>query len=436
MALSPYTPMNSRCIFYSLFSLFLFALTLSAVSTKIAGLAWLTLVILGLVNWCSNESGRNFKAQELAPKERAIRLAVNIWLLATCVALILKAIPMLYWESPWNERHPELRLLLGAIGLFGLIQNRIPQNLISKIGISGGCACISAFTLLILQGPDGAPTHRIAWASGFALCILATLSFSFYFKDWRMYILLGTTLIGAFGVVLLSGVRGAMILGPIWLLNWFLSLIILNKFTGRSPRFNLNILRAAIIFIAIILILLYEMQIYSIAESRINLAFIEVSAFFTNEPNTQNTSVGARLHLWRESINIIENNIIWGTGLEQRIALIHSWGDKLESPVIRGLGHLHNEYLQSLMEHGLWGLMSFLSYTMGILFVATTLWRGDLKIAAISLFSIAVMHSVASITNMNFAHNYYPTLLSLSISITILGAILQTNKDRELSKLN
>ena len=68
-----------------------------------------------------------------------------------------------------------------------------------------------------------------------------------------------------------------------------------------------------------------------------------------------------------------------------------------------------------------------------LLLAARTLWHGGLKNQALVIGSIAIMHSIASITNMNFAHNYYPTLLSLSVSITLLGALLQTHQNQGAS---
>ena len=46
----------------------------------------------------------------------------KIWLITTAVALLLKTVPMIYWADPQSERHAEFRLLLGALGLYGLCQ--------------------------------------------------------------------------------------------------------------------------------------------------------------------------------------------------------------------------------------------------------------------------------------------------------------------------
>ena len=108
----------------------------------------------------------------------------------------------------------------------------------------------------------------------------------------------------------------------------------------------------------------------------------------------------------------------------------------MNSPVIKRLGHLHSDCLQTSLENGLWGLASFLCYVAGMLFAAKRLSQSNLKVSAQALIAIAAMYSLAGVTNMNFAHNYYPTLLSLSVTITLHFAHIEAKKQGTLFKTN
>ena len=49
---------------------------------------------------------------------------------------------------------------------------------------------------------------------------------------------------------------------------------------------------------------------------------------------------------------------------------------------------------------------------------------GDIhhKSLAAGLASVLFLHMSAELTNMNFAHNYYPTILSLAVTLLVCAA--------------
>jgi O-antigen ligase len=113
---------------------------------------------------------------------------------------------------------------------------------------------------------------------------------------------------------------------------------------------------------------------------------------------------------------------------------MRQWAEEASSPVVKSLGHLHNEYLQTLLDHGLWGLASLLSYSLGLVFMVRKLRAiGDIqdKSLAAGLASVLFLHMSAELTNMNFAHNYYPTILSLAVTLLVCaGAGLARNRSQ------
>lgn len=413
-------------------TLFLVALVFAGVHTKMAGAAWLMLAAIGFHGWWKSKDSLPGSFAPDSPHTQAVRSATGIWLIAALAAILFKAVPMFYWASTWNERHAELRLLIGALGTYGMLFVALPRQFLRWLGLATGVACLGAVVLLVHLGPSATPTNRIPWASGVALLILAAMGFSFLRHGLEKLLLAVTSVLGIGAILLLSDVRGAMAVAPIGLT--LLLLLSFNekraprKSRGFSSKGAVAVAVAATVIAMAVFALTTKTQPFTKAPARIELAASQARDFFRNAPDTQNTSVGARLHLWRQSLPEITSNLAWGVGKEQRFALINQWGEELNSRAILRLGHLHNEYLQALLEHGFWGLASFLSYTVGLLLAARTLWYRGLKNQALVIGSIAIMHSIASITNVNFAHNYYPTLLSLSVSITLLGAMLQTHQ--------
>ena len=409
----------------SLFFSFCLLLVTSSVHTKVAGAAWLLAALMGLLAWSRGRFCHNAQPNAQPLQTDGATQAARIWAIAALAALILKAIPMLYWGSSWDERHAEIRLLIGAIGIYGMSYMFLPARTLSWLAIALGVASVLATALIGLYGPNSTPTNRIPWASGVSLLTLAALGIAWLCNGWQRIALIAASLFGAMGIVFLSQVRGAMPIAVAWIILQ-ISLSLTTK-ENQGHRLDLKKCRAATIAglsVAAACLLIGISTFYTPASKRIILAKEEVIAFATNEAGNQNTSVGARLHMWSEAAPIIASNLTWGVGKEARLTHIHQWGQQLKSPAIQSLGHVHNEYLQTLLEHGLWGLASFLSYTLGMLLAARSLWRAHIKIPALTLGSIAAMHSVAEITNMNFAHNYYPTLLSLSVTVTLIAAML------------
>ena len=101
------------------------------------------------------------------------------------------------------------------------------------------------------------------------------------------------------------------------------------------------------------------------------------------------------------------------------MASIQRWGAEVNSTAALSLGHLHNNYVEELFDQGLFGLGSFLSFLAGLLYMVMRL-RKYQPMAALGMTGILFMHSTSSLTNVNFAHNYYPTMLSIAVSVCLL----------------
>lgn len=357
----------------------------------------------------------------------------KIWLITTAAALLLKTVPVIYWGDPWGERHAEFRLLLGALGLYGLCQLPLERlrrayldaHFIAWVGSGLAVACVLGLWLVLVKGSDAAPTNRIPWACALAISTCTLLTLARVVTDWRLrYFWLAASVAGLLAV-LASDVRGAYGLVLVWpVLAFYLFRI---KPDATAPRARLKtalLIAAALVLLAVLIPSRFVQQ----PLQRMQIAWPEFESSQVSSAHGANTSVGARLYMWQRSLEAIQESPWIGYGRAGRMAHIQQWGAEATSSTVKSLGHLHNEYLQTLMDHGLWGLASLLSYSLGLLWMARKLRAShDVrhKALAAGLASVVFMLMSSGISNMNFAHNYYPTVLSLAVTLLVCAAARQ-----------
>ena len=357
----------------------------------------------------------------------------RIWLITTAAALLLKTVPMMYWADPWGERHAEFRLLLGALGLYGLCQLPIERlrrthlntNYFAWVGSGLAVACALALWLVLVKGSDAAPTNRIPWACALAIssCALLTLA-RLESTSGRLYlqVLWVTASFAGLLAVLASHTRGAYGLALAWpVLAFYLFTV---NATPRVPRQRQKVtllVAAALLVVAGLIPTRFVQQ----PLERLQTARTEMTGSQVSAAQGANTSVGARLYMWQRSLEAIKTSPWIGYGRAGRMAHIQKWGDEAASSTVKSLGHLHNEYLQTLMDHGLWGLASLLSYSLGMVLMVRKLRAShDVrhKALAAGLAGVVFMLMSSGLSNMNFAHNYYPTVLSLAVTLLVCAA--------------
>jgi len=222
--------------------------------------------------------------------------------------------------------------------------------------------------------------------------------------------------------VLASDVRGAFGLALVWpALALYLFKL---KPSATLPHARLKAGMKLIAALLLVAVLIPSPFIQKPLE-RMQIALPEWQASQISASLGANTSVGARLYMWQRSLGASLQSPLIGYGREGRLLQLRQWGDEASSPVVKRLGHLHNEYLQTLLDHGLWGLASLLSYSLGLVLMVRKLRAtGDIhtKALAAGLASVLFLHMSAAVTNMNFAHNYYPTMLSLAVTLLVCAA--------------
>lgn len=412
--------MHKKMVFTPLLlSLSLLALSLSSWSTKAAGLAWLVWVLAGLGAWWQGRTTSGVLDQ--ATNEFA-----KIWLVCAALALAFRVVPMLYWHDRWDERHAEIRLLLGAMGTYGLCRLGLPlvrwhpQAMVGAVSIS----CALALVLMLWGGRDAAPTNAIPWATGVALCGVWLWAMASDLSGLnRLVCVLGAFL--GLCAVLTSETRGAYGLLVLWLLT---PLVYAQSLKGlfttvtagwfKRSRFQMAAMALAT---AVGLGVFAQSSVVQRPWQRMQEASQEVAQSQESLDAGANSSVGARLYMWRHSLGFIAQSVWLGHGQTARKQAIAQWGQEAKSETVLSLGHAHNEYLHALMDHGLWGLASLLSYAVGMVWLCIRMFQTGARTQAWAVGGVLFMHSTAGLTNVNFAHNYYPTMLSIVMGLILLS---------------
>ena len=408
----------SRLLLSTFGLLWVLSLALSSLSSKAMGMAWLLMVLAGL--WAGAWTWRSGHPLH-APAW------VRMWLGVCTVVLILKSVPMLYWSDPWAERHGELRLILGALGIYALVGSDLKMRTRFLPQVAYALSLSSGMGLLWVSvyDRDAVTTHPIPWAGGMAMVsawLLAMGLKSNYGPKARRIWLIG----GLFAVlaVLASRSRGAfgIVVWWVWVCghHWWChrshaSDLPLWQDLARKYR---SVMAAVVVLIAVGWALSYT-PVLQRPFTAVQEAVTQLEVSSASASAGANSSVGSRIFMWQQSWKAIQDSPWIGYGGDGRKQLLSQWADDAHSKEIRRLGHVHNEYLNQLIDHGLWGLGSQLCLVLGLAWVCWTLVRAQETTSALALSGVAFVHFTASFSNVNFAHNYYTASLSTLIGLCL-----------------
>ncbi len=374
--------------------------------------------------------GLQFTADGAYTGPSPVEEAARIWLFACLAATAIRIIPHAFWQDDWDRRHAEIRLVLGAMATVALVKwppfYRLMGAQKRSLGDALAMACAVGMGVTALYGRE-TPLHAIAWAVSlsFLVCLLAPMVLdpsiaSGHRKFWAVAVIMG-----CMGVVL-SQSRGVY-----GLLIW----VALASYVAASNRTLLQMstfrlrtwLSLGLLFGSLIWMLSVQPAWLTSVIHRLSEVWIEASMSQSNPGEAANTSVGSRLFLWSKALDAIEAQPWFGYGKENSIAMIKQWGLEINSVQVQKLGHLHHEFLDAWVSHGLMGIISLLVLATGMGLVVRKLWVPHPR-AAQGILGILFMHLTAGLSNTNMVHNYYGAMLSLSISLALVMAASEETK--------
>lgn len=321
-----------------------------------------------------------------------------------------------------SEVNTGVRLLTAAWATLVLVKRTVPLHApIEHANTAVAIALALGFILVVIVG-RGVPSHHIPWAVSMAVWVAFLLppAMGKEMSKRRNFVFGGAVMLGIFGV-LLSQSRGAYAI-----VFWPLILLIANsRGLNRGALVRVGSLGTLSMFLLITSVLLPADPL------RLKLAWNEVETALKTEDF--NSSLGARVYVFQTGwAGFVESPWV-GVGEAERKHRLQSAGLDLPQPEaeryshVRTLGHVHNQYLHQAMDGGLLGLSGLLAILAGLIAAAWCL-RHTHKIASQQLAGIAFVHATASLSNVNFAHNYYVLMLGLSVSVVLLQAAAQSDK--------
>ena len=371
-----------------------------------------------------SDIGLQFTANIAHSGPSPVEEAARIWLFACLAATAIRIIPHAFWQDDWDRRHAEFRLVLGALATVALVKwppfYRLTDLQKRGIGDALAMACALGMGVTVLYGRE-TPLHAIAWAVSlsFLVCLLAPMVLDPLLSSARRVLWALGVVMGCMGVVL-SQSRGVY-----GLLIW----MALASYVAASNRTLLQMstfrlrtwLGLALVFWGFIWLLSAQPAWLTSVVHRLSEVWVEASLSQSNPGEAANTSVGSRLFLWSRALDAIEVQPWFGYGKENSIAMIKQWGLEINSVQVQKLGHLHHEFLDAWVSHGLMGILSLLVLATGMGLVVRKLWVPHPR-AAQGILGILFMHLTAGLSNTNMVHNYYGAMLSLSISLALVMA--------------
>lgn len=398
---------------------FLCLVLLAPASTKMAGTGWLMIVLLG--GWYAL---RKPVVPLSDPDERLYRKAAKGWMVACLLAMGFKAVGMFYWDDPWWTRHFDFRLLLAGVSTYLVVQRvwsseKQERRLIAVLMAASVVAFVVSYLHANYEVPT--PSNRINWAGGLAMlaCVLMSFAARPYLK--RAWVrLLGAGVFIYMFAVLMSGARGAY-MPLLWIAAVGLYLLIRRIDWTKSCRWFYRGL-VLNLFAAVLLVACVP-KLFDVPKERVMLGLDEAKAVLM-EPGFSteavDTSIGTRIYMWRRSLDVIREHPWLGYGREQRITFIQEWGDEIHAHIVKDQTHLHNEYINGMVDHGVFGLASTLSYMIGLIWVAWTL-RRRYAMTSLAVGGIAFIHVTMSLTDTNSQTNNYSVMLSLALFMIFMA---------------
>lgn len=405
-----------------LFGVFLVLLALAPTSSKVAGAIWFLLVGVGLWAWCFAPKAASLRA----PEAELLSLA-RLWLAFCAAAFALKAVGMLYWGDPWWTRHFDFRILCAACAMQVLLARyRLSCAQAGQVALALLVASVAALLVAYRFAHLGieTPSQRINWAGG--LVMLSGLSLAWIkspiFPRLHQWAMVAATLCLVVAV-LLTGSRGPYLALPWVVVGSFVLLGANLRFILRSNKTGRRMAGGALVFM--VLLPLLVPKVLEVPMERVSLGLIEMRAVVdAAHPNTEaiDTSVGTRFFMWQRSKEKIQESPWIGHGREQRMAFIQTWGSEVHAPMVTDQTHMHSEYINGMIDHGVFGLLSTLAYMAGTSLVAFKL-RRRFPLAAFSAGGIAFTHVVMSFTDTNSQTNNYSVMISVGMLLVFMMAL-------------
>ncbi|SET56656.1 O-antigen ligase family protein [Thorsellia anophelis] len=412
--------------------IFLISLALTPIHTKISGVAWVSFFVFSLfiINKCPNRKRKY--------SDKILVTAIKYLIFFCAMSLVIRWVPQIALGEFNQASNFYMRILVITVLSYFLCKKIYAHNytlyLFRFLPYSLLFFGISALAITLPFGASAKfGTHPIPWAASISILVVVLhihmLNQISNKNPNKVFILLGwLTSIAVLVAILLTGKRGSYFY-LVWLVCYGVYMIYIWNNRVLTIKYTLKILIPLVILFAGSCFFFYQFY-YEIWE-RILLGYNEIIFYFNNPILAANTSVGARLYMWHNSILNLDGNLLFGLGIEGTEAMINRFSETTGAPMLNGLNQLHNEYLQALVSYGLLGLISFMLFPLGLLIVAAKL-RKYYPNTSFGLLGVTFLFLTASLTNTNTYHNYLGTVFSLAVGLIFIVSRLNDSSKQAM----
>ena len=400
-------------------AVFLFPVLIATVRHG-GGTVYVLLLIAGLIlGWSA--------LQSLSIWEKRLLTGFLIFFLLLCISLINTQ----DFSSGFKkmERYLHFPLLIPMYLLLKKYQIDTGKVFLSGILLASVVMFIQAFYQVVILGWDravGAYNSLIIGdvsmlAAAIIACAVLTVS-----SNWRQHFICGLAIAMALSSSVLSGARGAWILLPVLTL-WFLW--IKRKNLGYIPLLSI---------VSITLLLIVGVFNVSGVKVRVDRAVMEFQNY--SPDSTEKSSVGYRLTMWRDSLEIWKKHPIIGTGVgdfkSDRVQLFQDGKSSLEVP----FGHAHSIYFDVLATTGIVGFIGMFVFMQLLPFrMFYGYWTNEadpwLKFYALSGMVTVISFAVFGLTEGWLARNMFVRTYLMCI-LVFMSSIAIIKMGGQPSKVN
>lgn len=314
---------------------------------------------------------------------------------------------------------------LAALSIFaGLSVNASvrPKVLITTILISGAAFTTICFFQYFAADMRRAHLHYnpIPFATGVATTLVAVLLLAFTTKHTMVRtasVILTPLLISS---VAMTGTRGVAL--PILLIVSGLILFFLYQ-RGRSHR---------IITAAIVTALFVATGTGAhLLQGRLDATMTELERI---ESGHNTGSIGLRLEFWSAALALSKLEPITGLGdrHKEQFQELAKQGKMNKAAANYAPYHYHNQYLDTLVKHGILGLSALLAILLTPAFLAFKYYRNNRFVFG-SVLSITFLYSIACLTDVPFNHPATISMFAASM-IALLSVQSELPAHREESE--
>jgi O-antigen ligase len=365
----------------------------------------------------------------LAVRNRLFGKDVLLFVVPVLVYAIGQLVQGLLEQFTWRSVDPVMPFLMLGFGVWFLRRYKPSADWFwSGLAVGAiGAACFAADQALVLGGRAGGYLHPIMFGNialllGVLCMVRALITLQLTWMNALMWLGFASGVMAS----VWSQTRGgwvAIVLVFFWILahatrqwSWLRRLATVTALVGCLGVLGL------------------QLGLAKVVHSRVSVAIAETTAFI--ESNQQDSPVGSRLAMWRFAVQHISDAPWLGVGKQGWVALRdHGVANgELSAAYISNLDHVHSEYLDAVLKHGLIGLLLMLVLYLAPMFLFFRPYLNalnrEVKSLAMAGMVIPMMYMDFGLTQVFLSHNSGRMVL-VSLWMCAAALLLNAVEDNE-----